>query len=70
MYASLIVAALHSPLYVAYAALWIPISWNALFFILNGGMIIALLKERSDSTKLPDQDERDLFQNMFQKLGA
>jgi hypothetical protein len=42
-------------------------SWNALFFILNGGMILALLKERSD--KLSTDEERDVFQNMFEKLG-
>lgn len=49
--------------------LWIPISWNMLFFLINGGMILQLLRERSDASNLEAEDEKEVFAHVFQKLG-
>lgn len=50
--------------------LWIPISWNALFLLINGGMIALLLSERREAARLEgDSDEAAVFHSMFARLG-
>jgi hypothetical protein len=48
--------------------LWIPISWNFLFLIINAGMIFLLLKERSDAENISDE-AMSLYEDVFRKLG-
>eukprot|EP00611_Tribonema_gayanum_P019993 TRINITY_DN356_c4_g1_i1.p1 TRINITY_DN356_c4_g1~~TRINITY_DN356_c4_g1_i1.p1 ORF type:complete len:674 (-),score=214.42 TRINITY_DN356_c4_g1_i1:718-2739(-) len=49
--------------------LWIPISWNTIFLLINGGMIALLVNERRQATRLDSTEERELFDQMFAKLG-
>ncbi|KAG5177599.1 hypothetical protein JKP88DRAFT_350710 [Tribonema minus] len=49
--------------------LWIPISWNTLFLLINGGMIAALISERRKADHLDDAEERAVYEEMFCKLG-
>jgi CRP-like cAMP-binding protein len=48
--------------------LWIPISWNTLFLIINGAMITALLAERAEVSHM-DPNETRLYEAVFAKLG-
>lgn len=44
--------------------LWIPISWNTLFFSINAGMVCLLLKEESDANK-QDQEAAHLYDEVL-----
>jgi CRP-like cAMP-binding protein len=48
--------------------LWIPISWNSFFLLINLVMITLLLKEENEASKLPEE-ETTLYKAVFQKRG-
>eukprot|EP00601_Ochromonadales_sp_CCMP2298_P015250 CAMPEP_0173234528 /NCGR_PEP_ID=MMETSP1142-20121109/10276_1 /TAXON_ID=483371 /ORGANISM="non described non described, Strain CCMP2298" /LENGTH=252 /DNA_ID=CAMNT_0014164579 /DNA_START=133 /DNA_END=888 /DNA_ORIENTATION=- len=48
--------------------LWIPIRWNSLFLVINAVMILLLLKDERDAGNIPEE-ERLLFENLFQNKG-
>jgi hypothetical protein len=48
--------------------LWIPIRWNALFLVINIGMILLLLKEDVDANNIKEE-EKLIYQNAFERKG-
>ncbi len=49
--------------------LWLPISWNVLFLLINGAMITALIQERSEASHL-EPEEAEVFSEVYDKVGV
>ena len=49
-------------------SLMIPVRWNILFLLINGLMVGALMKERSEASDM-DQTMKDLFESEFERMG-
>lgn len=50
------------------APLWIPITWNAAFLVINGVMIALILKERNDAEEIT-VEEKDVYRDIFLPMG-
>ncbi len=48
--------------------LWIPIRWNSLFLLINGVMILLLLKDANDADNVPEE-QKFLYSSVFQSKG-
>lgn len=48
--------------------LWIPISWNTLFLLINTIMILILIKEQNDARNIPIE-QLEILQEIFNKHG-
>ncbi len=49
--------------------LWLPISWNIIFLLINGAMITALIKERAEASQL-EPEEAEVFSECYDKFGV
>ncbi len=49
--------------------LWIPISWNVIFLLINGAMITALIRERQEASHL-EPAEAEVYSEVYDKVGT
>ncbi len=49
--------------------LWLPISWNVIFLLINGAMITALIQERAEASHL-EPEEAEVFSECYDKFGV
>ncbi len=49
--------------------LWLPISWNVIFLLINGAMITALIRERQEASHL-EPAEAEVYSEVYDKVGT
>ncbi|CAM9689502.1 unnamed protein product [Chrysoparadoxa australica] len=49
--------------------LWLPLGWNGLFLLINGGMIALLMKEQSEAAHFDDEEQK-VYDAVFSQLGV